>query len=138
MRTDPTHEPTRERAHLSVDKLASLVDELVRVARVAVHEAVSVGDTTVTEEDHELVSRLGVLRRVVPERVGVLEVRLRVALLGVDEVGELGRVTKEENGGVVLEGRVEHGLAESPRAGQAGQGSDIRRRGPSCPPRCGS
>lgn len=42
-----------------------------------------------------------VLREVVPEHVRVLQVGLRVTLLGVDEVGELGRVADEEDGGVV-------------------------------------
>jgi hypothetical protein len=37
----------------------------------------------------------------VPERVGVLHVRLWIALLGVDEVGELQRVAHEEHGRVV-------------------------------------
>jgi len=47
------------------------------------------------------VNRLWVLREVVPEHVGVLEVRLWVTLLRVDEVGELGRVAQEEDGCVV-------------------------------------
>ena len=63
--------------------------------------------------------RLGVLREVVlecrfstdccvkvtesayPEHVGILEVSLRVTLLSVDEVRELGGVTNEEHRGVV-------------------------------------
>ena len=86
------------------------------------HEAVAVGHSTVTEEDHELVRRLGVLARVVPERVGVLEVRLRVALLRVDEVRELGRVAEEENGGVVLRAGKESVKAK------AGEPQRVRRQ----------
>ena len=36
-----------------------------------------------------------------PEHVRVLQMRLRVPLLCVNEVGELGRVTDEEDGGVI-------------------------------------
>jgi hypothetical protein len=45
--------------------------------------------------------RLWVLREVIPEHIGIFEMGLRVTLLGVDEVGELGRVTNEEDGSVV-------------------------------------
>ena len=44
---------------------------------------------------------LGVLGEIVPEHVGILEMRLRVTLLGVDEVWKLGRVADEEYRGVV-------------------------------------
>ena len=44
---------------------------------------------------------LRVLREVVPEHISIFQVGLRVTLLGVDEVGELGGVTKEEDGCVV-------------------------------------
>jgi len=50
------------------------------------------------------VDRLGVLGKVVPEDGGVIrvgKVSLRVALLSVNEVGELGWVAQEEDGGVV-------------------------------------
>jgi hypothetical protein len=39
--------------------------------------------------------------QVVPHHVGILQVGLRVSLLGVDEVGELARVTDEEHRGVI-------------------------------------
>ena len=45
--------------------------------------------------------RLGHVRQEVPECVRVLQVGLRVALLGVDEVGELRGVADEEHRGVV-------------------------------------
>ena len=41
------------------------------------------------------------LVRTYPEHVSILRVSLGVTLLGVDEVGELGRVTDKEDGGVV-------------------------------------
>lgn len=81
--------------HLAVDPVAVLVDELQCVAGVAVHLAPAVGDTAVTHEDHDLVDRLGVLGEVIPEDsrvIGVRKVSLRVALLGVNEVRELGWV----------------------------------------------
>ena len=36
-----------------------------------------------------------------PEHVGVLQMRLRIALLGMNKVGELGRVAEEEDGCIV-------------------------------------
>ena len=39
--------------------------------------------------------------RAYPEHVRILEMRLRVALLRMDEVRELGRVADEEDGGGV-------------------------------------
>lgn len=90
--------------HLCVDPVAVLVDELESVAGVTVHLAPAVGDTAVTHKDHDLVDGLGVLRQVIPEVgrvVAVRQVGLRVALLSVDEVRELGRVAQEENRSVV-------------------------------------
>lgn len=77
------------------------LDPLVRVAGVGVHVAVRVWGAPVTEQVHHLVDGLVVGGQVVPEHGSILEVGLRVALLGVNEHGELGRVTQEENGGVV-------------------------------------
>jgi hypothetical protein len=62
---------------------------------------VSVWDAAIGEEDHHLMDRLGVLGEVVPERVRILQMSLRITLLGVNEVWELGRVTKEEHRCVV-------------------------------------
>lgn len=48
--------------------------------------------------------RFGVFRKVLPEMGSVLrtsQVSLRVTLLGVDEVGELGRVTQEKDWSVI-------------------------------------
>ena len=39
--------------------------------------------------------------KIVPEHCGVFQIGLRVSLLGVDEDRELGRVTEEENWGIV-------------------------------------
>jgi len=60
---------------------------------------------TVTHQEHELVNGLWVLRKVVPEGGRVLgtgQMCLRVSLLCVDEVWELGWVSKEEDRGVVV------------------------------------
>jgi len=48
-----------------------------------------------------LVERLRDQAEKVPKRAGILHVRLRVALLGVNEVGELQRIANEEDGRVV-------------------------------------
>ena len=81
--------------NLGVDEFSGGVDELVGVSRVSVLEPVSIRYSSVSEEDHDLMERFGILTEVVPERVVVLEVRLRVSFLSVDEVGELGGVSQE-------------------------------------------
>jgi len=48
-----------------------------------------------------LVQRFGNEAEEVPESIGIFHVRLRVALLGVDEVGKLQRVADEEDRRVV-------------------------------------
>lgn len=50
---------------------------------------------------HDLMSRLLMSRKVVPEHGGIFEIRLRVSLLRMDENGKFGGVAKEENRGVV-------------------------------------
>lgn len=76
---------------------------LVGVAGVAVHVTVRVWSSAVGEEDHDLVDGLLVGGEVVPEHGGILQVGLRVALLGVDEEWELGWVAEEEDWGVVVD-----------------------------------
>lgn len=73
--------------------LAGLVDELQGVGGEAVHVTVTIGGTTVGEEDGDLVEGLGDEGDEVPEGIGITAVGLGVALLGVDEVGELDGVT---------------------------------------------
>lgn len=91
-----------DEVNLNVVPVSVLVRPLVGVTGVTVHLSVGGGGTTVREQDSDLVSRLLVGGQVVPEHVWVLQVSLGTSLLGVDEVGELGRVTKEENRGVVV------------------------------------
>lgn len=86
---------------LNIVEGAVRLDPLVGMTGVAVHVAVRVWGTAVTEQVHDLVDRLVVGRKIVPEHSSVLEISLRVALLRVDEDGELGRVAQEENGGIV-------------------------------------
>lgn len=50
---------------LNVVELALGIHELEGVARVAVHVVVAVGSSTVREQGHDLVDRLGVLGEVV-------------------------------------------------------------------------
>ena len=59
------------------------------VTAESVHVAIAGRYAAVREEEAELMDRLGHERREVPERVRILQIRLRVALLSVDEVGEL-------------------------------------------------
>ena len=96
-----------------------ILEPLEGVAGVTVHMMVTIRSSAVGKEDHDLVNGLWVLGKVVlseefsldgrlskkrpnyPEHVRVLQVGLRVPLLCVNEVGELGRVTDEEDGGVI-------------------------------------
>ena len=83
-----------------------LVDELEGVAAEAVHVAPAVGDTAVAKGVHDLVDGLGVLAEVFPEHGGVVaaaQVARGMPLLGMDQVGELGRIPDEEDGRVVLD-----------------------------------
>jgi hypothetical protein len=82
---------------LDIMELALSIDELEGVTRVTVHVVVAIRSSTVREEDHNLVNGLGVQGEIVPKHVRVLEVSLRVTLLGVDEVGEFCGVTDEED-----------------------------------------
>lgn len=94
----------RQHVNLAVDPVALLVDHLEGVSGVSLHLAVAVRNTTISEEPHDLVDRLGVLGEVVPEVGSILstsQVSLRVSLLGVDEVRELRGVAEEEDRGVV-------------------------------------
>ena len=87
--------------YLDIVESSIRLSELVGVARVTVHVSVGVWGTTVTEEGHDLVNRLLVSGKIVPEHGGILQVGLWVALLCMDEDGELGGVTDEEDRGVV-------------------------------------
>lgn len=78
--------------------LAGLVDELQGVGGEAVHVTVTIGGTAVGEEDGDLVEGLGDEGDEVPEGIGITAVSLGVALLGVDEVGELDGVTAIREG----------------------------------------
>src|ERR1700729_3989931 len=62
---------------------------------------VTVRGSTIGEKDHDLVDRFGILREIVPEHVGIFQVSLRVSLLRVNKVRELGWVANEEDGCVV-------------------------------------
>mmetsp|Transcript_10322 Transcript_10322/g.32898 ORF Transcript_10322/g.32898 Transcript_10322/m.32898 type:complete len:253 (+) Transcript_10322:594-1352(+) len=80
-----------------------MIDHGHGVRRVAVHEAAGDRAAAVRVEDHHLVERLGRKAPVVPAAPVGLEVAARLALLRVDEVGELERVADEEHWGVVAD-----------------------------------
>jgi hypothetical protein len=73
---------------------------------VSVHVSVAGRDPSIGHEDHNLMNRLWVLRKVVPEGSRVVvprQMRSWITLLGVNEVRELCWVTQEEDGGVVCD-----------------------------------
>ncbi|MGY3246865.1 hypothetical protein ACVWYT_006314 [Streptomyces sp. TE4109] len=88
---------------LDPEDLSGLVAPLVGVRAVPVHVAQRGRDAPVTEEPGHLVGGLGRQTPEVPDVVRLLRAGVRVALLGVDEVGELDGVLDEEHRGVVAD-----------------------------------
>jgi hypothetical protein len=74
---------------------------LESMSGVSMLVVVTVWSSTIREKDHDLVNRLRVLAEIVPEHIGIFQVSLRVTLLGMDEMRELGGITDEEDWGVV-------------------------------------
>jgi len=70
--------------NLNILPLALGVDPLHRVADPAVHVPERERRPAVAEEEEELMDALRVLRQVIPEVIGILQVGLRVALLCSD------------------------------------------------------
>lgn len=94
----------RYHVELSIDPVTLLVDELGGVSQISVHESESIWNTSVTHQNHDLMDGLWVLGKVVPEHgriIGTGQVCCGISFLGVDEVWELGWVSKEENRCVV-------------------------------------
>jgi hypothetical protein len=86
---------------LDILEVTLSIDQLEGVGRVTVHEAVTIGSTTVGEEDGDLMDTFGHQRQEIPEGIRVATVSLGVTLLSVDEVREFGRVADKEDGGIV-------------------------------------
>jgi len=86
---------------LDVVNFVLVVNPSKGVGGVSVHVAVAIGGTTVGEQNSDLMEGLGGVGPEVEGGVGVLQVVNGVALLGVDEIGELNGVFNEENGCVV-------------------------------------
>ena len=57
---------------LSIDPVAILIDKLHGVAGVTVHEAVTIRNATVAHQNHDLVDRLWVLGKIVPEHSRII------------------------------------------------------------------
>ncbi len=86
---------------LDPELLALRIDPLEGVASVAVHIPVAGRVAPVAHQVGHLMYRLGGVRPEVPLHLLAAQVGGRVALLRVDEVGELQGVVDEEYGGVV-------------------------------------
>jgi hypothetical protein len=86
---------------LDPETFVLFIDPLESVRAESVHVSVTIGGTSVGEEDSDLMGRFRDEGKEVPESIGVLAVGLGVSLLGVNEIREFGRVSDEENGGVV-------------------------------------
>ncbi|MNQ08762.1 hypothetical protein D3C85_215620 [compost metagenome] len=84
-----------------VHALAVGIDQAIRVAAEAIHVAVAVRRAPVREQHGDLMQTF---RRMAPEvehHFGRFQIALRIALLRVDEIGELDRVLDEEHRRVV-------------------------------------
>jgi len=88
---------------LDPDLLARGILPQVRAAAVAVHVAVGARRAPVAHQDHHLVGRLGRERPEVPLHVVAAQAAVGQALLRVNEVRELHRVTHEEDWRVVAD-----------------------------------
>lgn len=86
---------------LDVVNFALLIDPFVGVRAVSVHVSVTIGGSTVREENSDLMKGVWCVSPEVPNHVGVAQVSLRVSLLAVNEVWELNRVLDEEDWSVV-------------------------------------
>ncbi|MNE29201.1 hypothetical protein D3C80_1226750 [compost metagenome] len=88
---------------LDPSALTLCIDQAVGVAAKAMHVAIAVRNATIGKEDGDLVQRFWGMRPEVPHHLSVLQVGLRVALLGVDKVRELQWVANEEHWRVVTD-----------------------------------
>lgn len=89
---------------LTINPVIVLVDKLDGVAEVAIHEAIAIWNTSITHQNHDLMDRFGVLGEIVPKGSAVIsmgEMSGWVTLLRVNEMWELGRVSQEEDRGIV-------------------------------------
>ena len=82
-------------------EVSVFVDEFQGVSGVAVHVGVAVGGSSVAEQDHDLVDGFLVCAEIVPEHIGVFQVGLRIAFLGVNEEREFAGISQEEDWSIV-------------------------------------
>ncbi len=74
-----------------------VVDQLECVRSVAIHVPVAIRNTPIREQEADLVCRLRSQRNKVPEHVLVLQVGLRISLLGMNEARKLKPVWFERS-----------------------------------------
>jgi len=86
---------------LDVEDFSLGINPLEGVRSISIHVSVAIRSTSVREEDGDLVAGFRNEGKEIPEHIGVLAVSLRISLLCVDEIGELGRISDEEDGSVV-------------------------------------
>ncbi|MCY1433867.1 hypothetical protein D9M71_499070 [compost metagenome] len=73
------------------------------MATEAMHVPIPVGDTTIGEQDSDLVQSLGRMRPEVPHHLRALEIALGQTFLSMDKVGKLQWITNEEHRRVVTD-----------------------------------
>lgn len=75
---------------LDILEVAVIINQLESVRGVTIHETITIGSTTVGEENRDLVNGFRYERKEIPESIRITTVGLRVSLLGVDEIYNSG------------------------------------------------
>src|SRR5690606_25097023 len=88
---------------LAPHALALVVDQRIGVAAVAVHVPVAGGYAAIGKENRHLMQRFRAKRPEIPLHVHVAHVGFGIALLGMNELGELVRIAHEEDRRVVAD-----------------------------------
>lgn len=91
----------RLHVELGIDGLTLGIHQLKGVRAVAVHVGEAIGSAAITEQEAHLMRRLRAQGEEVPEHVRILQMRLRITLLRVNEAGEQYGIADEEDRRVV-------------------------------------
>lgn len=86
---------------LDVFEASVRLRELVGMTRVTVHMSIRVWCTPVTKENHNLMNGFLELAQIVPKHACILQIGLRIPLLGVNKERKLGGIPEEEDGRIV-------------------------------------
>src|SRR3977135_707800 len=86
---------------LRVNEVSVRLNQLERMPTITIHMRKTIGSPAIGEENHDLMDRLRICGEIVPKHVRIFEVGLRITRLPMNEEGEFGRITDEEDRSVV-------------------------------------